>query len=76
MKLSFRLVEQPAGFKTKPRRFAPAGLGVICAASAYLNRDGVSAMTPTTTTRTTTGSTARAVLERRLRVAIMRISGE
>jgi hypothetical protein len=30
MEISFGLVVQPAGAKTNPRRFAPAGFGVLC----------------------------------------------
>ena len=30
MEISFGWVAQPAGSKTKPRRFSPAGFGVLC----------------------------------------------
>jgi len=69
-------VAQPVGLQNKtPAGLRRRGLG-FCAASAYPIRDGVSVTTLTTTTRTTTGSTARAVLERwAVRGAFMRIFG-
>ena len=72
MEISFGWVAQPAGAKKNPAGLRRRGLG-FCAASAYPIRDGACLTTPTTTTRTTTGSTASAENWQAVRFAFMRI---